>query len=170
MKRQFIFLTLLVFTIISCSKEEMITNIVNYECQESELVSSTAIDTEESQMMMECDNNAVTAKEDILEVLSGTWELVGYAGGWNQPSGYTCIVLSFDGNKLERRTINDDEDITKDYTWELEPYEFNNEVNYSIKIIDGDISYFSMNKFSDNYMYFNHTPVDGDCEIYSPVK
>ena len=170
MKQQFILLTLLVSTIISCSKEEMRTNIVNYECQESELVFSAAIDTEESQMMLECKNNALTDEEDIANLLSGIWELVGYAGGWNRPSIYTCVVLSFDGNKLERRTINDDEDITKEYTWELEPYQFNNEVNYSIKIMDGDLNYFSMNKFSDNYMYFNHTPSDGNCEIYSPAK
>lgn len=170
MKKQFIYIAILSFSLLACDKNEPNQNIVNYECVTNSLIESAEIDEEESAMIIECQNTAFTEKEDILSILNGTWELVGYGGGWVQASQYDCVVLSFEDNIMKRRTINDEEDKTTEYEWELEPYQYANDQGFNLKITEDSISYGLVNKFCQKYMYVNDTPVDGNLEIYGRVE
>jgi len=127
------------------------------------------IDDEERALMEECSSNAFDTKDQIEQNLIGEWELIGHGEGWvhkiSQPCGY--LIISEEEAALQYE--DGYRDTTSYHSWEIEVLELQSGKQFSLKLSDYDYPFY-INQFSENYMFGDGTPADGNMYLFEKVQ
>ena len=125
------------------------------------------IDETEQSIMEDCRNNQITDRDELKSNLIGEWNIVGHGEGWiatvSQPCGraiFTELELTFDFHSGY-------EDTTYVRNWDIIETESGGLI---FEVIGGSVYPLNINVFCDDYMFFNHTPLDGNMYLYEKKK
>jgi len=162
---------MLLICIISCDKVEPEITEKKNDCvfvQNDESMDGQ-IDESERSIMLECTDNALSSKTSIAQNLLGEWKLIGHGEGWlhsySQPCGY--ITITEEGLTVDFENANTKS--TTDLTWEIQEINYPSGTIYSLKTSDAHEILF-INNFSENYMFGDATPSDGNMYLFEKVK
>jgi len=112
-----------------------------------------------------CVDDRVTSKEEIESLLPGRWELVGYQCGLCQPHAIPAAEILFveTTGTVTYETDWSNGEVTEDFVWSIELH--HDSTTYILKTSPHSFIS-SMEVFCLEYMYFNHTPFDGQAMQY----
>ncbi len=123
------------------------------------------IDNEEQEIMATCLENRLTTKEEIETNLIGTWKIIGYGGGWFPNGSTPCGNLEITTNEMTLKFTNEFIDTMIVHSWnviERQNGQFYLETNPEFRSL-------LLSNFCAQYMFYNHTPFDGDMYIYEKI-
>ena len=161
MKNLIILITIL-FVFNSCEKKK-VGAIDLYDCKDMTSVLDPNIDDNEFNLIVECNENQLQSKLEIEEEIQGTWELIGYGGGWLQSNQIAdCILLDIMENSVDVRLISSALDTT--FT---SSYHISDDLYVDVEMVNHSFRFTSI---SSNLMYFNHTDWDGDMYLFEKMK
>jgi len=149
MKKLFLLFSI-TFLFVQCKKEEMVEPLSTDE------IIQTTID------------NSISDEEEIKANLIGEWKLIEYRCGFCIPSDplptativflETTGVLTYDDEFQDEEVVN--------FTWNLEEVSPSNDPFYFKLKTDPLHRSLNIEIFSDQYMMFDHTPLDGEMMLF----
>ncbi len=172
MRYNVLILALILFVFTSCdkNKEENIVEVFDCEFVQNDENQDGLIDEEESELMQDCVDNAFDSKNEIEENLIGEWIMVGHGEGWLANASQPCAYIVFEEDELIFKFENGSVDTLVTLSWEIN--EAQSPSSSIFKLVAGD-NYFDaldINIFSEELMFGNATPLDGNMYIYKKVK
>lgn len=128
------------------------------------------IDDVEIALMKECIENAFLTKADIETNLIGKWELIGHGEGWFPIYSQPCASMVIEENSLNLKFVNSFIDTTFIVEWGLEEVDWVGQ-NYWTLVTTPNINpWLYINTFSNNFIYGDATPADGNMYIYEKME
>ena len=121
------------------------------------------IDETEQTIMEDCRNNRLLDRDEVKSNLIGEWNIVGHGEGWISTVSQPCGRVIFTESEFTFDFHSGYEDTTYVRNWDLIETESE---GLFFEIIGGPVYPMNINVFCDDYMYFNHTPLDGNMYIY----
>lgn len=124
-------------------------------------------------IIIQCQEETKTSPSEITALLLGEWDLRAYGCGFCIPHNPPMANVSFNEN---RGILTFEEDpalagqqgtLVLDFTWELE--EQDNGLGSVSIVLRTSPSHYALNGlsfFCDDYMFYDHRPVDGHLFLY----
>lgn len=156
------------FILTSCN-EDAATIIEDYNCEfiQNDDDMDGQIDDVEQALMQECSDNKYTSKDDIEDNLVGEWKLIGHGQGWSYTPSQPCAYLVITEDELTFKFENAQIDTMTIHTWEIIE---NSNNSFHLNLTPFAEIELAIDVFSEDYMYFNDTPLDGNMYLYEKVK
>ena len=139
------------------------TSLIAFGCGTEELFTQEEV----FETLNECRQSPLTNGDEIEKNLIGTWDLVGYDCGFCAPNSYELLsVISLEEGQGTIAYLENGVDSTFNFTWNIEESKgLGGEAQFLLRT-DPISHYLSMHTFCDNYMIYDHRPVDGPMFLY----
>lgn len=179
---------LLVITFISCNngdtdltddqnpdvEQDMDTVLVDriHDCTFEQIDENMdgRIDDNERMIMTECIANSIVSKSSIESNLIGEWELIGYGHSWVPFPSQPCGYINISEDELTIEYMDGDTTLVSSHDWEIEEVVWSNGQIFSLNISPAPIRRFEPNRFCENYMFVDDTPVDGNMYLFTRIE
>lgn len=164
MKTSTLIVVFISLIMISCSNDDPLSKDCTFVDNPS--AEQGAISEQEVQLMADCDNDPLTTVEQVTDRLSGTaWTLVGFGHGWFWETNKPCITIDFNDTEVGIEYVDSQRDTVTSHTWEVEEVS-----NGTLRLVTEPPMYeLGMTNFSEEIMYHNGTPYDGNLYIYAKL-
>ena len=125
------------------------------------------IDEKEQAIMEDCRNNRILDRDKVKSNLIGEWNIVGHGEGWIPTISQPCGRVTFTESEFTFDFHSGNEKTTYVRKWDMIETESG---GLFFEIIGDSVYPLRVNVFCDDYMYFDHTPSDGNMYIYEKRK
>jgi len=169
---KYIILIVSTVALVSCQKGIEKLQSEPYDCVFEQIDEDMdgAIDDYERSLMEGCTESKLTSKESIEANIIGEWELFGFGHGWSHSISQPCGYITISEEELVLDFHNDQIDTVTTYAWEVEEIMLHGRPEFRLSTDVLSFGALDLNQFCDDYMYRDHTPLDGLMYLYKRVK
>jgi len=168
--RIYILFFAILFCFFSCDLSLTKTN-GNEDCMfvQNDSDKDGEIDDDERAYMDDCRENAYDSKSDIEENLIGEWKLIGHGEGWVPTISQPCAYLTISDEELILDVETADLDSETTHTWEIEEIDYSGGTYFRLAVDPQPPTHLFFTNFSEEYMFMDATPLDGNMYLYEKV-
>lgn len=158
------YIIIIALCLIGCKKTEILSSeSTNCPFVQDDDTEDGLIDEDERQIMEDCLAARITDLQLLEENLIGSWDLVGHGEGWFPNISEPCSSLEITEDELILTFQNTWIDTTSVHSWSFVDG-FGG--NLKLELTPVGAVGLSFDVLCENYMYFDHTPLDGNMYLY----